>query len=258
MAGDQAHPSLRQETRADGRVDQRRAQPAERLVMTRGLTVLFAVAGGVAVGNLYWAQPLLDFIAHDLHASTASAGWLVTATQLGYAAGILLIVPLGDVLSRRWLIPAMMVCSAVALAGCALAPSFGVLLLVITVLGLTTVAGQLLTPLAGDLADDEHRGRVVGTVVSGLITGILVSRTISGLVAGAAGWRSIFAAAAAADVLFSILLYRVIPSLPPKPAWPTRPSSPRWGRWSGGSGRSAGRWCSARPRSVCSRCSGRP
>ena len=110
--------------------------------MTRGLTLLFAVAGGAAVGNLYWAQPLLDFIARDLHASTATAGWLVTATQVGYAAGIVLVVPLGDVLVRRRLIPVIMTCAAVALVGCALAPSFAVLLLAITALGLTTVAGR--------------------------------------------------------------------------------------------------------------------
>ena len=181
-----------------------------------GFTLLFAVAGGAAVGNLYWAQPLLDFISRDLHASPASAGWLVTATQVGYAAGIVLIVPLGDVLARRRLVPVIMTCAAVALVGCALAPSFAVLLLAITVLGLTTVAGQILIPLAGDLTDDAHRGRVVGTVVSGLLTGILVSRTISGLVAGAAGWRAIFAAAAAVDILLAILLYRAIPPLPPK------------------------------------------
>ena len=184
--------------------------------MTAGLTFLFAVAGGAAVGNLYWAQPLLDFIARDLHSDPASAGWLVTATQLGYAAGIVLIVPLGDRLNRRRLIPAMMVCAAVALVGCALAPSFGVLLLAITALGVTTVAGQIIAPLAGDLADDAHRGRVVGTVVSGILSGILVSRTISGLVAGAAGWRAIFAVAAAVDVLLAIVLYRVIPPLAPK------------------------------------------
>jgi predicted MFS family arabinose efflux permease len=184
--------------------------------MTRALTLLFAVAGGAAVGNLYWAQPLLDFIARDLHASIAEAGWLVTATQVGYAAGIVLVVPLGDILVRRRLIPVVMACAAVALVGCALAPSFTVLLLAITVLGLTTVAGQILTPLAGDLADDAHRGQVVGTVVSGLLTGILVSRTISGLVAGAAGWRAIFVAAAVVDALLAILLYRVIPPLPPK------------------------------------------
>jgi predicted MFS family arabinose efflux permease len=184
--------------------------------MTGRLTLLFAVAAGAAVGNLYWAQPLLDLIARDLRASTAAAGWLVTATQLGYAAGILLIVPLGDVLNRRRLILAMMLCSAAALAACAVAPSIGVLLVAVAVLGLTTVSGQILTPLAGDLADESNRGRVVGTVVSGILIGILVSRTISGLVAGVAGWRAIYVVAAVGAVLFAVLLYRAIPSLPPK------------------------------------------
>ncbi|HEX4289425.1 MAG TPA: MFS transporter [Trebonia sp.] len=188
--------------------------------MTRRLTFLFAVAGGAAVANLYWAQPLLDFIARDLHASASSAGWLVTATQVGYAAGIALVVPLGDVVNRRRLIPAMMAVAAVALVGCALAPSFGLLLVAITVLGVTTVAGQLLTPLAGDLADDGQRGQVVGIVVSGILTGILVSRTLSGLIADAAGWRAVFAVAAAADVVFAIVLYRVIPPLAPKTRLP--------------------------------------
>jgi MFS family permease len=154
------------------RHDTASALMAQRPAMSRGPTLLFAVAGGAAVGNLYWAQPLLDFIARDLHVSTAAA------------------------------------------------PSFGVFLLAISVLGLTTVSGQILSPLAGDLADDAHRGRAVGTVVSGILTGILVSRTISGLVAGAAGWRTVFAAAAAADVLLAILLYRAIPPLPPKTRMP--------------------------------------
>jgi predicted MFS family arabinose efflux permease len=184
--------------------------------MTRGLTFLFAVAGGAAVGNLYWAQPLLDFIARDLHASPAAAGWLVTATQLGYAAGILLVVPLGDAYDRRKLIPVMLICSAVALLGCALAPSFGILLVALTLLGVTTVSGQLLAPLAGDLADDDNRGSVVGTVVSGILTGILVSRTISGLIAGAAGWRTLYVVAAVAAAGFAALLYRAIPTLEPK------------------------------------------
>ncbi|MDX3637617.1 MFS transporter [Streptomyces europaeiscabiei] len=191
-----------------------------RKFMTRGLTFLFAVAGGAAVGNLYWAQPLLDFIAEDLHATTSAAGWLVTATQIGYAAGILLLVPLGDVRDRRRLIPVMLLCSAVALLLCALAPSFGMLLVAITLLGVTTVSGQLLAPLAGDLADDADRGRVVGTVVSGILTGILVSRTVSGLVADAAGWRTIYVVAAAVAVVFAALMYRAIPSLPPKTRMP--------------------------------------
>lgn len=185
-------------------------------VMTRGLTLLFAVAGGAAVANLYWAQPLLDLIAHDLGASPAAAGWLVTATQIGYAAGILLIVPLGDILDRHRLIPMMMVAVAVALVGAALAPSFPVLLVALAIVGVTTVSGQILTPLAGDLADDENRGRVVGTVVSGILIGILLSRTISGLVAGLAGWRAIYALAAVAAVVFAALLYRAIPRLEPK------------------------------------------
>src|SRR3954465_13271933 len=186
------------------------------VVMTRGLTLLFAVAGGAAVGNLYWAQPLLNVIARDLHASPAAAGWLVTATQIGYAAGILLIVPLGDILDRHRLIPVMMLASAVGLLACAVAPSFPVLLAALAAVGVTTVSGQILTPLAGDLADDENRGRMVGTVVSGILIGILLSRTISGLVAGVAGWRVIYGLAAVAAVVFAALLYRAIPRLEPK------------------------------------------
>jgi predicted MFS family arabinose efflux permease len=184
--------------------------------MTRALTLLLAVTGGVAVGNLYWAQPLLEVIGRDLHVSNGAAGWLVTATQLGYALGILLIVPLGDALDRRRLIPLMLICSAVALLGCAVAPTFGTLLVAITLLGLTTVAGQIATPLAGDLAADADRGRVVGTVISGMLTGILVSRTLSGLVAGATGWRVIYVIAAVAAVVLAAVLYRTIPALPPK------------------------------------------
>ncbi|AXJ10909.1 MFS transporter [Arthrobacter sp. PM3] len=190
--------------------------PAPRPAMTTGLTLLFAVAAGAAVGNLYWAQPLLDMIAADLHSSAATAGWLVTATQLGYAAGILLIVPLGDVLDRRRLVALMMLASAVALGLCAAAPSMTFLLVAVSLLGVTTVAGQILTPLAGDLADDARRGRVVGTVVAGILTGILASRTISGFIAAAGGWRAVYAAAAAAVVLLGALLYRVLPPLPPK------------------------------------------
>jgi predicted MFS family arabinose efflux permease len=192
------------------------APATPRPMMTGALTLLLAVTGGVAVGNLYWAQPLLGVIGRDLDVSNASAGWLVTATQLGYAFGILLIVPLGDMLDRRRLIPVVLVCSAVALVACSAAPTFGMLLLAITLLGLTTVAGQIATPLAGDLADDATRGRVVGTVISGMLTGILVSRTVSGLVAQAAGWRVVYVAAAVAALVLAVLLHRSIPTLPAK------------------------------------------
>jgi len=182
----------------------------------RGLTFLFAVAAGAAVGNLYWAQPLLDLIARDLGESTADAGWLVTTTQLGYALGILLVVPLGDVTNRRRLVPLSLLAAAVALGLCALAPSFGFLVAALGLVGLVTVGGQLLTPLAGDLATDADRGAVVGTVVSGILTGILLSRTVSGFVADAFGWRAIYVGAGVLDVVLAVLLWRAIPDLEPK------------------------------------------
>ena len=186
---------------------------AQQPSMTRGLTLLFAVASGAAVANLYWAQPLLDTIAGQLHATPSAAGWLVTSTQIGYAVGILFIVPLGDVLDRRRLTVAMMLVSAVVLVLCALAPSFVFLLAALCLLGITTVAGQILTPLAGDLADDEHRGHIVGTVVAGILTGILASRAISGLVAGFGGWRAVYAAAAVAVVVLAGFVWRALPPL---------------------------------------------
>lgn len=182
--------------------------------ISRGLTLLFAVAGGIAVGNLYWAQPLLANIAAALGVTPATAGLLVTVTQVGYAAGVFLIVPLGDTLNRRRLIPAVLACSALALGATALAPTFAVLLLTLLAVGLTTVTGQLLIPLAGDLARDDQRGQVVGTVVSGVLTGILASRTLSGLVADALGWRAIYVFAALMTALMLVLLLRGLPSLP--------------------------------------------
>ena len=181
--------------------------------MSTGRTLLFAVAGGAAVGNLYWSQPLLDEIASSLGTSASLAGLLVTLTQVGYALGILLVVPLGDVLDRRRLIPWVLVASAVALLLAAIAPTFATLLVALALVGLTTVAGQLLIPLAGDLADPAQRGRVVGTIASGVLTGILVSRTISGLVADAFGWRAIYVLAAVVAVVLAVLLRRAIPEL---------------------------------------------
>ncbi|MEV4316856.1 MFS transporter [Actinocrispum sp. NPDC049592] len=184
--------------------------------MTRSLMVLFAIAGGAAVGSLYYAQPLLDLIARDLRVPQESAGLLVTASQIGYALGILFIVPLGDLRDRRRLVPLMMLLSAVALAACGIAPGFVTLTLAVAAVGVTTVSGQILAPLAGDLSDDASRGKVIGIVVSGLITGILVARIFSGVIAGLAGWRVVFLAAAGIAVILSVLLYRSIPHIPAK------------------------------------------
>ena len=184
--------------------------------ISRRLTILFAVAGGAAVGNLYWAQPLLEDIASSLHVSTGVAGLLVTVTQLGYAAGIFLLVPLGDVLNRRRLLPVILLGSAVALVLAAIAPTFGVLLVALVLVGLTTIAGQLLTPLAGDLAEPARRGRVIGVVASGLLIGILLSRTVSGLIADAFGWRAVYLIAAVVAVILAAVLARAVPTLQPR------------------------------------------
>ena len=184
--------------------------------MKRSLAVLFAIAGGIAVGNLYWTQPLLEVIGRDFGVSESGAGLIVTSTQVGYALGVLLLVPLGDVLRRSRLIPVMMALAAVALLGAGLAPGYGVLLAMSAAIGITTVSGQLLTPLTGDLAEDDNRGRMVGIVASGILIGILASRTISGLVAGVAGWRAIFFFASALTAVVAVVLWRRLPEVPAK------------------------------------------
>jgi len=192
------------------------AGPPEPPGISRTLVLLFAVASGAAVGNLYYAQPLLDLIAGDLHIGQGTAGLMVTATQVGYALGIMFIVPLGDVRNRRRMVPLMMALSALSLACCAAAPGIVLLLCALLAVGLTTVAGQILIPLTGDLADERSRGKVLGIVVSGALTGILVARIISGFIAHAAGWRVVFLCAAALMLGLSVLLWRAMPVTPPK------------------------------------------
>lgn len=175
------------------------------------LVLLLALSGGIAVGNLYWAQPLLNTIAASFGTSASAAGTLITATQLGYALGVLLLVPLGDTCNRCKLIPLLMLCSSAALAASALAPGFGFLLAALSLVGISTVAGQLITPLASELAAPAERGKIVGTIVSGMLTGILLSRTISGFLAEWLGWRSIYFCAAALTAALALVLYRRLP-----------------------------------------------
>ena len=191
--------------------------------MTGGRTLLFAVAGGAAVGNLYWAQPLLEEIADSLGVPASVAGLLVTVTQIGYAVGIFLLVPLGDLLNRRRLIPTVLGASGLALAGAAAAPGWMFLFAALLLVGLTAVGAQLLIPLASELADPAERGRVVGTIASGVLVGILLSRTISGIVADLFGWRAIYVVAVIAAWVLAIVLARVIPALPARPAMPYPP-----------------------------------
>jgi predicted MFS family arabinose efflux permease len=184
--------------------------------MTAPFTLLLAISAGAAVANLYYAQPLLDDIAAEFRVAHGVAGTLVTATQVGYAVGILLFAPLGDILDRRVLVPIMLVISALALGAAAVSPNVLVLGVALAAMGLTTVSGQILVPLAGDLADDRSRGRTVSVVASGIIIGILISRVLAGVVAGLLGWRAIFAIAAVLMVALAVLLLLRIPTLAPK------------------------------------------
>jgi predicted MFS family arabinose efflux permease len=189
------------------------ASPAASL--DRRVVVLLAVACGATVANLYYAQPLLDVIARDLGVSTGAAGLLVTASQVGYAAGLVFLVPLGDLLDRRRMVARMLVVTAAGLAVAAAAPGFAVLAAAIGVVGVTSVVAQVLVPLAGTLAADHERGQVVGNVMSGLLLGILLARTAAGLIAELGGWRLVFVIGAVLMLVLSAVLARALPPTPP-------------------------------------------
>jgi predicted MFS family arabinose efflux permease len=179
--------------------------------LTRRLTLLFALASGVIVANIYYAQPLLAAIASTFGYSPARVGFLVTLTQLGYACGLLLIVPLGDVLNRRTLIVSLLLLTVLALLAVALSPDFKLFAAASMLLGATSCAAQLQVPFAASLASDDERGRVVGTVMSGLLLGILLARTASGTIAQLAGWRIVYGVAAFLILLLTLCLLRALP-----------------------------------------------
>jgi predicted MFS family arabinose efflux permease len=188
---------------------------AEQRALSRGLVTLMAVACGAAVANIYYAQPLLSTIARDFGVSDGTAGLLVTASQVGYAAGLVLLVPVGDLLERRRLITRIMLVTVLALAGTAASPSLSALAVALAVVGLTSVVAQILVPMASTLADERERGRVVGQVMSGLLVGILVARTASGAISEAGGWRLVFGCSAALMLVLCAVLRVALPEVRP-------------------------------------------
>jgi predicted MFS family arabinose efflux permease len=183
--------------------------------VTRRLVVLLATACGAAVASNYYAQPLLHTIGGTFGVPDSAAGLLVTAGQTGYAIGLAFLVPLGDLLERRRLITGMLLAAAAALAVAAAAPDFATLVSTLAVAGVTTVAAQIIVPMAASLAADDQRGRVVGTVMSGLMIGVLSARIISGLIASVASWRPVFVVAAAALLVLAATLRRALPETGP-------------------------------------------
>ena len=186
------------------------------IVMTKFLAILFAVCCGLAIGNLYWAQPLLVQIMDGFGLPAANGGLLVTATQIGYAMGILFILPLGDFVRRKRMIVLVMVLSVLALVSCAISPSFIILSLSLFSMGIVTISGQIILPLAGDLSREDERGHIVGIVSSGITTGILFSRFASGIIAGFWGWRSVYVIAAALNLVMVLVMIYVLPEIPAK------------------------------------------
>ncbi|MFJ9822152.1 MFS transporter [Streptomyces sp. NPDC101151] len=179
------------------------------------LILLLATACGLTVANLYYAQPLLEIIRDTFHLQVSTAGSLITVTQLGYALGMLLLVPLGDRIENGRLVQILLAITALGLAAGGLAPGFAVLLVAALIASATSVVAQILVPYAADLAPNHMRGAVVGRVMSGLLAGILLSRTVGSIIAEAAGWRAVYLISAVLMAGLALVLRRALPRHPP-------------------------------------------
>ena len=179
--------------------------------LSRWMLLVFAVTCGASVANIYYAQPLLDAIAESFAIEPAAVGLVVTLTQIGYAAGLIFIVPLGDLVDRRRLVIGQTLLSAVALVVIASAPSAAILFLGMMSLGLLAVVVQVLVALSATLARPAEQGRAVGLVTSGVVVGILAARFVAGLLADMGGWRAVYFASAGLMLLMAALLVRMLP-----------------------------------------------
>lgn len=177
----------------------------------RGTVLLISVAVGLCVASNYYAQPLLATIAGDLRLSAGLASLVVTVAQIGYGLGLVFLLPLGDLLERRRLVCGLTLATAFSLVLTAGAPNGGLLLIGTALTGLLSVTAQVLVPFAADLAAPHRRGRVVGTVMSGLVLGMLLARTASGALAAVGGWRTVYWVAALAMLALTAALHRALP-----------------------------------------------
>ncbi|MBB1625340.1 MFS transporter [Achromobacter sp. UMC71] len=183
--------------------------------LSAGLVLLLAIGAGLAVASLYYNQPMLGVLGADLRASAGELGWIPTLTQLGYAFGILTLAPLGDRYNRKRIVLLKVGALSAALLLAAMAPSASVLLAASFAIGLSATLAQDIVPAAAALAPPAYRGRIVGTVMTGLLLGILLSRVISGVVAEQFGWRAMFLAAAVSILALGAALWRGLPAFAP-------------------------------------------
>ena len=179
--------------------------------LTAPIILLMSVATGLAVASNYYAQPLLHTIGQQFSISNATAGTIVTTAQLSYAVGLMLLVPLGDMFERRSLIVLMNLLSAGGLLISAFSTSISMLIIGTALTGMLSVVAQILVPFAATLAAPHERGKAVGTVMSGLLLGILLARTAAGALADVGSWRTVYWVAAILMLCMSAVLWRVLP-----------------------------------------------
>jgi predicted MFS family arabinose efflux permease len=183
--------------------------------LTRSTLWLMTIATGMIVANNYYNQPLLGLMAKDFGVPEARISNIAMLTQIGYAMGLLLLVPLGDLLKRRRLILWDIVCIIVSLAGMMLAPSVEWLFAASFLVGFTSIAPQLFVPMAAELASKEKQSAAIGMVMSGLLVGILLSRVMSGFVGEYLGWKAMYGIAMGYMLILGALIYRSLPELQP-------------------------------------------
>ncbi|OWA33609.1 MFS transporter [Saccharibacillus sp. O16] len=175
------------------------------------LALLFALASGLSVANIYYVQPLLGQLAESFGVSKAAVGSVVSVTQLFYAAGLLLIVPLGDLRNRRVMILVQLALSGIALLAAGLAHPYFILLASLAVVGSMAVVTQVLVNFASSLAPASSRGSAVGTVTSGIVIGILLARTVAGIISELAGWRAVYLTSSALTAVLILVLWKKLP-----------------------------------------------
>ncbi len=185
---------------------------SEQHTMPQWLMIFLAIACGVIVANLYYAQPLVGLIRNDIGLSAQAAGLIVTLAQIGYAVGLLFIVPLGDIVENRRLVFISLLFTVVALLIAAWAGQATVFLVASMLIGLGSVAAQILVPYASHLTPEQSRGRVVGNIMSGLLLGIMLARPLSSLIADHLGWRAVFLISAGLVTLLALVLVKALPT----------------------------------------------
>ncbi|WP_242247800.1 MFS transporter [Bacillus cereus group sp. BfR-BA-01523] len=181
--------------------------------MSHALALLFATACGMSVANIYFAQPLLDQLSNEFSINHSIIGIVITVTQIFYGVGLLLLVPLGDLLNQRRLIVGQMLLSTTALVIVGTASSSMVLFAGMALVGLLAVVTQTLVAFAATIASPTERGRVVGIVTSGIVIGILLARTFAGILTDVAGWRSVYLFSAALMLLMVFMFIKMLPNV---------------------------------------------